>query len=286
MKGMVNVSINLNKITEEYAKLHFEPLDAFFTEWSTKNAWAPFNTEVSAFHFSLKGKAEFNFAGNSYSLLPGKVVHGAPEKWLTTQVAGGFPCEFLTLYYDYEGTDASYIHSPYELEIGMNSRIISMLWQLANLYKSYGGLPNAHATLQAKTLVYSVLSEMFFSARSIQQTNAHSVVEDAKAYVERLYMEQHTLQELGRRYGMNGKYFSDVFKKHTGVSPIDYLIAYRLEQARKLLESTECSVWEIGKNVGYEDEKYFYRLFKRKFSVSPSEWREYTFHKSNRKWST
>ena len=174
------MNFNLNEITEEYARLPFIPFDAFFTKWSAENAWKPFNTSVSAFHFPLKGKAQFNLSGNNYPFLPGKVIHGAPGKWLTTQVEDGLSCEFLTLYYTYEGTDADYIHSSYELEIGVNPQLISMLWQIAKLREN----PCAQSYLQAKALVYAILSEMFSSAHSIQQTNACSIVADAKAYVE------------------------------------------------------------------------------------------------------
>lgn len=268
------MSINLNEIREEYAKLPFVPLDAFFTKWSSENVWQPFNTSVSAFHFPLNGKAEFNMNGNSYPFLPGKVIHGAPDKWLKTRVDAGLSCEFFTLYYIYEGNDADHIHSPYELEIGVNPQLISMLWQIVKLRENWC----AQSWLQAKALVYSILSEIFSSAQSIQQINANGVVEDTKAYVERHYTEPHTLSELSGRYGMEGKYFSYVFKLHTGIGPIDYLIAYRLEQARKLLESTECSIQEIGKSVGYKDALYFSRQFRQHFGLSPSNCRNQFRH--------
>jgi YesN/AraC family two-component response regulator len=207
---------------------------------------------------------------NSYDFQPGKVIHGCPGKWLTAQNEGELPVAFFTLYYHYDGATTGYMHCPYEMEIGMNPRLFSMLRQLVELWDK----PNAQPTLQVKTLVYSVLSEMFSSAQSIQQTNANSIVEDAKAYVERHYMEQHSLCELGGRYGMRGKYFSDVFKKYTGISPIDYLIAFRMRQARNLIEQTECNIKDIGKSVGYKDVKSFSRQFRKDFGISPNGLRE------------
>lgn len=263
----------MNEAMEEYAKLPFELQRIEFAKHPVGYIQEPFITQVSAFHFPLKGNGRFALNGNNYHFFPGKVIHGCPNKRLTAQVEGDVTNEYITLYYYYDRSDVGYMHCSYELETGVNPRLISMLWRLVALWDKQ----NAQLSLQVKTLVYSVLSETFSSTQSIQQTNAHSVVEDAKAYVERLYMEQHTLQELGCRYGMNGKYFSDVFKKHTGISPIDFLISCRMEQARKLLESTECSVHEIGKSVGYEDVHYFRRQFRIKTGVSPSEWRERIF---------
>lgn len=260
--------IDLNEAMEEYAKLPFEPLEARWLKKQPGNVQKGYTTNGSAFLFPLKGKAQFHLSENSFVFEPGKVIHGCPGQWLTAQ--NDPPVEFFALYYRYEGHNAAYMHCPYELETGINPRLFSMLQQLTALCQQTG----PQAKLQAKMLVYSVLEELFSSAKSIRQTDAHSVVEDAKRYVEQHYMEPHTLFELGDRYGMCGKYFSDVFRRHTGIAPIEYLIRCRLEQAKRLLESTECSVQEIGKCVGYKDALYFSRQFKNTFGFSPSEHRE------------
>jgi AraC-like DNA-binding protein len=264
------MSINLNEMMEEYARAPFSlgPVGYFRTQ--PGHNVEGYHTYFSAFLFPLRGELSLNLGENSYELQPGKVIHDCPGKWLTAQNKGDLPFEVFALYYQYDGADAGYMHCPYELEVGANPRLFSILRQLAKLWDK----PNASVTLQIKTLVYSALSEMFASAQSIQQADARSVVEDAKIYVEQHYMEPHSLCELGDRYGMCGKYFSDVFKRHTGISPIDHLIAYRLEQARKLLTDTECHIKTIGESVGYKDALYFSRQFKRHFGISPSDYRE------------
>lgn len=263
------MSINLNEMMEEYARLPFVPLRAFFERWSPEDTWSHYTTQSAAFHFPLKGQAQFHMGGNSLPFLPGKVIHGASGKWLETQVENGLTCEFLTIFYIYEGNDADYMHNPYELEIGVNSQLISMLWRMVELCKA----PNAQSRLQFKSLMYSVLSETFASAQIIRQDDAHSIVTDAKAYMEQHYMESCSLCQLGSRYGMNSNYFADVFKRHIGITPNEYLISCRLEQARKLLIHTECDIKEIGKSVGYEDSSYFSRHFKSRLGLSPKEYR-------------
>ncbi len=264
------MSINLNEVMEEYARLSFSlgPVRCLHTQ-PGQNVEG-YHTYLSAFLFPLRGKAQLNMSENSYELQPGKVIHGCPGKWLTAQNKDEVSFEFFALYYQYDGANAGYMHCPYELEVGINPRLFSTLRQLAALWEK----PDVQTTLQMKMLVYSVLSEMFSSAQSIRQTDAHSVVEDAKSYVDQHYMEPHTLCELSGRYSMCGKYFSDVFKRHTGISPIDYLISCRLEQARKLLESTEFSIKEIAKSVGYKDALYFSRQFRHHYNISPTGFRQ------------
>lgn len=260
----MKIDINLNEAMEEYARLPFEPLSASLFKKQQGNIQEGYTTKGSAFLFPVKGKAQFNLSKNSFIFEPGKVIHGCPGQWLTAQNEP--PVEFFVLYYHYEGNNAGYMHCPYELETDINPQLFSMLQQLTALWQQ----TEPQAKLQAKVLVYSVLAELFSSAKIIRKTDAHSVVEDVKHYVEQHYMEPHTLCELGGRYGMCGKYFSDVFRRHTGIGPIEYLIQCRLEQAKKLLESTECSIQEIGKCVGYKDALYFSRQFKNMFGLSPS----------------
>jgi AraC-like DNA-binding protein len=272
------MSIDLNEMMEEYARVPFSsgPVGHYCTQ--PGHHVEGYRTYYSAFLIPLRGKLNLNLGENSYEIQPGNVIHGCPGKWLTAQNKGDLPFELFALYYQHDGASADYMNGLYELEIGANPRLFSLLRQLAELSDK----PDAPVTLQMRALMYSALSEMFASAQSMKKTNAHDVVEDAKAYIEQQYRESHTLRELSARYGMRDKYFSDVFKKHTGISPIDYLISYRLEQAKTLLESTEYSVKGIGESVGYKDALYFSRQFKHHFGNSPSDFRQKAISKASK----
>ena len=63
------------------------------------------------------------------------------------------------------------------------------------------------------------------------------------------------------------------FAKATGMSPLDYVHALRLEEAKHLLESTELPVEAIANDVGYEDTSFFGRLFRRKTGITPLQYR-------------
>lgn len=60
----------------------------------------------------------------------------------------------------------------------------------------------------------------------------------------------------------------------TGVSPINYLILIRLQQARQLLMTEEYPIKEIARAVGYEDAYHFSKSFKKQYGVSPSALRQ------------
>lgn len=264
------MNINLKEIMEEYEKLPFRPEGVYFAKLPPGHIQKGYTTSASAFVFPVRGQAAFHLNSNTYEFRPGNVIHGCPDKWLRANNGDQNPAEFFVMHYQYAGKDSAYMNSSYLLETGINARIFSMLRQLTNLYEK----SDTYSKLQAKAIFYTILAEMFFDAKSIRQTAAHGIIENAKVYIEQYYMEPHTLEELSERYGMDQKYFSYVFKLHTGITPIDYLICYRLEQARRLLASTVCSIGEIAKAVGYKDGLYFSRQFKRRFGTSPSNFRE------------
>lgn len=67
-------------------------------------------------------------------------------------------------------------------------------------------------------------------------------------------------------------YFA-LFKRQTGFAPISYFTRLRMEEARRLLETTEASVKEVAAQLGYDDPFYFSRVFKSVNQLAPSNYR-------------
>ena len=82
-------------------------------------------------------------------------------------------------------------------------------------------------------------------------------------------MKEITLSSLSERYGEKSNRISYLFNKYLNVRPIDYLIQCRMSAAYRLLNEG-LSVKEVSKKVGYNDEFYFSRLFKKSFGITPS----------------
>jgi len=68
-------------------------------------------------------------------------------------------------------------------------------------------------------------------------------------------------------------YFSTLFKKETGMSFVTYLTQVRMEEAIKLLSTTEDKTYEISLKVGYSEPNYFSYVFKKQFGMSPTKYR-------------
>lgn len=96
----------------------------------------------------------------------------------------------------------------------------------------------------------------------------------AEEYMNKNYMEDITLDDLAQLAGLSAAYFSKLFKAVEGVNYIDYLTQIRIDKSKKLLINTNMSIKSIASAVGYIDEKYFRKLFKKTVGIKPSEYRK------------
>ena len=94
-------------------------------------------------------------------------------------------------------------------------------------------------------------------------------------YIRNHFTGELPIGELARRFHVNPPYLTRVFKRFAGLVPVRYIRDLRLSQARKLLEERpELEIKEIATRVGYPDQGYFSRVFRRALGVSPLEYRE------------
>lgn len=76
-----------------------------------------------------------------------------------------------------------------------------------------------------------------------------------------------------RLSGLPERTFKRRFIKAVGVSPLEYVHAIRLEEAKSLLETSELTLETVAERVGYEDATFFSRLFRRKVGLTPAQYR-------------
>lgn len=93
----------------------------------------------------------------------------------------------------------------------------------------------------------------------------------AKQYVAQYYRDNIKLSAVAEHVNMNVDYFSHIFKKETGSSFTDYLNGFRIEKAKQLLRSGQYKVYEVAFAVGFQDENYFIRRFKKQTGYTPLE---------------
>jgi two-component system response regulator YesN len=105
------------------------------------------------------------------------------------------------------------------------------------------------------------------------------VLRQAKEYIETQYDKGVTNESVAKHFAFSPSYFSTLFKKYHGITFIDHLTNVRIQHACTLLKDTKKTTYEIASLVGYEDQRYFSQVFKRKKAMTPSAYRKESAHK-------
>lgn len=116
------------------------------------------------------------------------------------------------------------------------------------------------------------LAAHFRKARASGRGN--NVINDIARYIRNNYNQELTLQEIADHFYLSREYISRRFKQETGENIVEYLSHIRIEKAKELLTNPELRIFEISQAIGYQDEKYFSKVFKKLEGVSPNKFRK------------
>lgn len=159
--------------------------------------------------------------------------------------------------------------SNYILKLSMNvqSLVEALIKVDADLRKRHKPGDEAVARQPAGTL------EKMEASALLPEETGHKEVDKLIRYMKDHYHQMISLKTLAEQVSMDSKYISTLFKKKTGTNIIQYLHQLRIEEARQRLEQTNLSVSEIGMKVGYENDNYFIKIFKRFTGLTPNTYR-------------
>lgn len=96
----------------------------------------------------------------------------------------------------------------------------------------------------------------------------------AMNYIADNYAREITISDIADALYISKVYLSQIFKSQLGVSVIQYLIAIRIEESRKLLKDTDDMIYVIAEKVGFHDSRHFSKTFKKVMGISPGEYRK------------
>lgn len=145
---------------------------------------------------------------------------------------------------------------------------------LDRIYRVKGNTYEAAVAMTGE--LYSLLAVfMHYSDKEGQEKDMPSLyVEKAESYIETNYSYPITVEDIAHYVGVSRSHLFRSFQTYMQRSPKEYLTEYRIKQACHLLKETELSVSAIAYSVGFENNLYFSKAFKKQKGVSPSEYRK------------
>ncbi len=94
------------------------------------------------------------------------------------------------------------------------------------------------------------------------------------SYIHQNYQQKITAAQISSAAHISEREAVRIFQKNIGMSPIEYLLSYRLNESLKYLTQTDLSITEISYECGFSESAYFGKMFKKQYGQTPSEYRQ------------
>ena len=244
------------------------------------------------FHFCVKGLCEFNFNEGTYTLnipeenslllynpqrnLPIN-IEVKPNSWIVSVLIS------IQKFHALFSQEADYIsflnddnkEKKYYKDGEISPSMAIVLNQLIN----YNLSPSIRH-LYFKGKAYEILSLYFNRNEETNTEKCPFLVDEtnviklrkAKDIIVSKIAEPPTLQELADESGLSLKKLKEGFKQVYGDTVFGFLLDYKMEVARKMLESGNCNVNEVGLKIGYSTSSHFIAAFKKKYGTTPKKY--------------
>ena len=233
-------------------------------------------------HFILSGKGVLEMNGKSYSLHRGQIFTIPPDIETYYYADSDDPWQYTWI--SFAGTRAaSFLEkagitpdSPVRDCYIAPEDFLALTEKILNNHEL-----TIHNELTRTAVLYEIIALLVDSwhqglqkeHKSIQPDySADTYVKHAVEYIHYNYASIR-VSDIADYIGITRSYLTHIFKDRLHVSPQEYLLTYKLEQACRLLRTTSIPVQEIAEKVGYDNPLTFSKIFKNAYGVSPKNYR-------------
>lgn len=228
----------------------------------------------------VEGQGEFLVDGKTYTAKEGSLLIYNRGIWHEERSIGD---RFKAVYVGYtelqiKGLPPDYLsgtEQPACLELGEHYLPIKqLLYEIVAEWHS----PLPESEIVANGLLGALMGRVarllhYSEEVQVKRRSGKEIVHQARRYIEENYPSDVSLAILAKLTHTNAYHLIHLFKQETGVSPIHYLIRYRMEVAKQILATTTLPMVDIAEKVGYKSETYFQNLFKKTTGISPGKYR-------------
>ncbi|EHB65824.1 transcriptional regulator, AraC family [Paenibacillus lactis 154] len=134
--------------------------------------------------------------------------------------------------------------------------------------------PRSIALWREQSLFIELMQLLDQSRAGQEQSRARKVAEQIESFIKIHYREPISNGRLSESLHFHYNYLTRCMKESHGVTPSEYLLQYRLDQAKRLLLTTRWPVSRIAEHVGFQYPPYFTRRFSARFGISPLQYRK------------
>lgn len=154
---------------------------------------------------------------------------------------------------------------------------VNYLFQKYNteMERSEGGNPAFLISILIEML-YHIYYSKYTSHKEAFFNKTRIDIGEIMTHINNNYFTNINIDELSERFYINKYYICHLFKKYTGFTIMQYLYYIRINESKKLIESTNIPISEIALKTGFSSLSFFGQIFKKHLGLTPSEYRKQT----------
>lgn len=236
---------------------------------ANRHTWGPGVRDIYALHFIVSGKGTLETRNQRYPLTAGDSFMIFPQTEIYYYPDPEDPWEYVWI--EFKGDEAERLVAMTELEPDKPAAAACP----ADLKPYFPVVPGADARPFEKMRTEAQLRMLLSYYVEFYPRESHFIdyVRLAKEYIMINYWKSTlTVSDIVNAVSLERSYLFRLFKEAAGMSISGYLTAYRIERARELLKSSGLSIKSVAYSVGYKDQLYFSKVFKKATSYTPSEY--------------
>ncbi len=223
--------------------------------------------------------------GNGYARFNGKSYHLDPDSIFL--INGRLPhaygaeklMEMYWLHFDGQGVDKIYQYITQQFGPVITSSLLGKaLMPLVELIEDYQNNMQIPEPI-ASSLIHRLLAEIIVAAQVSGPATITSkrLSQQAIRFIEKNYSGSISILDLAQSVNLSQYHFARIFKEDTGYTPIEFLMSYRVNQAKMLLKTTDLPISVIAAQCGFQSTSYFSTCFRKNTGATPHIFRKSLF---------
>ncbi|UKJ09288.1 AraC family transcriptional regulator [Solitalea lacus] len=228
--------------------------------------------------YCLNGKGYYKSAQGTFTITPNQFILISPKEFHCYQSDIETP---WTIYWvHFTGKNVEGLINNLNLkrffiptDLPYNEQIVELWQEMFSSIQEGFSLENLN---YANLCLCRFITFFLFPEKTNKKVKESSTVDHLNlsiAFMHENIDKRLSAEEIAHEFNFSTSHYSALFKRKTGLSPIEYFIRIKIRYACQLLTQSNLIIKEVGQKIGYDDPYYFSRIFKKVMSCSPMEYK-------------
>lgn len=273
----IRFSVSINR---EPSRGELSVLFSGYSQTSHDHRVGPLVHPHHLLHFVLSGRGTFHCMGKSYTVEKGGAFFIYPGELVRYDADPESPWEYRWI--AFKGLQVDQFlsrmgispHRPVTSQ-SYSRRTAAYFRRIQEVLRSGGPVSDMQAGGWLRLILAELVRDRVAEAAREPEPESEikRQIEQAIRWLTLQYSQPVSIEHMAQTLGYHRTYLSKMFKRHTGKSPMSFLLQIRMERANLLL-GEQLTVEQVAASVGYPDALYFSKQFKKYFGLSPTEYRQ------------